>query len=69
MSSSSISAALEELSRLPASDRALLSGQCPGLAEYLAWVRRSIEKHHRPTDVHGRPLFPSDITQFRRRLL
>src|SRR3979411_1465178 len=38
LSSSSISAALEELSRLPASDRALLSGQCPGLAEYLAWV-------------------------------
>ena len=29
---------LEQLSRLPASDRALLSGQCPGLAEYLAWV-------------------------------
>jgi hypothetical protein len=38
LSSSSISAALEQLSRLPASDRALLSGQCPGLAEYLAWV-------------------------------
>jgi hypothetical protein len=27
--------ALEELSRLPASDRALVPGQCPGLAEYL----------------------------------
>ena len=38
LSSSSISAALEELSRLPASDRALLSGQCPGLAEYLERV-------------------------------
>jgi hypothetical protein len=38
LSSSSISAALEQLSRLPTSDRALLSGQCPGLAEYLAWV-------------------------------
>ena len=38
MSSSPVSAALEELSRLPASDRALLSGQCPGLAEYLARV-------------------------------
>jgi hypothetical protein len=38
LSSSSISAALEELSRLPASDRALLSGQCPGLAEYLEQV-------------------------------
>ncbi|MGA2829719.1 MAG: transposase family protein [Streptosporangiaceae bacterium] len=38
MSSSPISAALEQLSRLPASDRALLSGQCPGLAEYLERV-------------------------------
>jgi alkylation response protein AidB-like acyl-CoA dehydrogenase len=38
LSSSSISAALEELSRLPASDRALLPGQCPGLAEYLEQV-------------------------------
>jgi hypothetical protein len=38
LSSSSISAALEQLSRLPASDRALLPGQCPGLAEFLAWV-------------------------------
>lgn len=35
VSSSPISAALEQLSRLPASDRALLSGQCPGLTEYL----------------------------------
>jgi hypothetical protein len=33
-----ISAALEQLSRLPASDRALLSGQSPGLAEYLERV-------------------------------
>src|SRR6185437_8579638 len=38
LSSSPISAALEQLSRLPASDRALLSGQCPGLAEYLERV-------------------------------
>jgi len=38
LSSSSISAALEQLSRLPASDRALLPGQCPGLAEYLEQV-------------------------------
>ena len=38
LSSSSVSAALEELSRLPASDRSLLSGQCPGLAEYLEQV-------------------------------
>jgi DDE_Tnp_1-associated len=38
LSSSRISAALERLSRLPASDRALLSGQCPGLAEYLEGV-------------------------------
>ena len=38
VSSSPISAALEQLSRLPASDRALLSGRCPGLAEYLARV-------------------------------
>ena len=30
--------ALEELSRLPASDRALVPGQCPGLAEYLEQV-------------------------------
>ena len=38
LSSSPVSAALEQLSRLPASDRALLSGQCPGLAEYLERV-------------------------------
>ena len=38
LSSSPISAALEQLSRLPASDRALLPGQCPGLAEYLERV-------------------------------
>ena len=38
LSSSSIGAALEELSRLPAGDRALLPGQCPGLAEYLERV-------------------------------
>jgi predicted transposase YbfD/YdcC len=38
LSSSPIGAALEQLSGLPADDRALLSGQCPGLAEYLARV-------------------------------
>jgi DDE_Tnp_1-associated len=38
LSSSPISAALEQLSGLPADGRALLSGQCPGLAEYLARV-------------------------------
>jgi len=38
LSSSPVSAALEQLSRLPASDRALLPGQCPGLAEYLERV-------------------------------
>jgi predicted transposase YbfD/YdcC len=38
LSSSPISAALEQLSVLPAGDRVLLSGQCPGLAEYLARV-------------------------------
>ncbi len=38
LSSSPIGAALEQLSTLPASDRALLSGPCPGLAEYLARV-------------------------------
>ena len=38
LSSSPISAALEQLSGLPAGDRVLLSGQCPGLAEYLARV-------------------------------
>jgi DDE_Tnp_1-associated/Transposase DDE domain len=38
LSSSPINAALEQLSGLPADDRALLSGQCPGLAEYLARV-------------------------------
>ncbi|SET18781.1 hypothetical protein SAMN05421811_102314 [Nonomuraea wenchangensis] len=26
---------------------------------------RRIEKHHRPANVHGRPLFPSNIAQFR----
>ena len=36
--SSPINAALEQLSGLPADDRAQLSGQCPGLAEYLARV-------------------------------
>jgi predicted transposase YbfD/YdcC len=38
LSSSPIGAALEQLSGLPADDRLLLSGQCPGLAEYLARV-------------------------------
>jgi hypothetical protein len=38
LSSSPVSAALEQLSRLPASGRALLPGQCPGLAEYLERV-------------------------------
>jgi predicted transposase YbfD/YdcC len=38
LSSSLIGAALEQLSDLPAGDRALLSGQCPGLAGYLARV-------------------------------
>jgi predicted transposase YbfD/YdcC len=38
LSSSLIIAALEQLSSLPAGDRVLLSGQCPGLAEYLARV-------------------------------
>ena len=38
LSSSPVSAALEQLSRLPASDHALLPGQCPGLAEYLERV-------------------------------
>src|SRR6478735_3281510 len=38
LSSSPVSAALEQLSRLSASDRALLPGQCPGLAEYLERV-------------------------------
>ena len=38
VSSSSFNAVLEELARLRASDRALLSDQCPGPAEYLAWV-------------------------------
>jgi predicted transposase YbfD/YdcC len=38
LSSSPIIAALEQLSSLPAGDRVLLSGQCPGLAEHLARV-------------------------------
>jgi hypothetical protein len=38
LSSSPISIALEHLSGLPADDRAVLSGQFPGLAEYLARV-------------------------------
>ena len=33
-----ISAALGQLRELPADDRAVLAGQCPGLAEYLARV-------------------------------
>jgi DDE_Tnp_1-associated len=37
LSSSPVSATLEQLSRLPASDHALLPGQCPGL-EYLERV-------------------------------
>ena len=36
--SSPISPALEQLQDLPAGDRALLAGQCPGLAEHLAQV-------------------------------
>jgi predicted transposase YbfD/YdcC len=36
--SSPISPALEQLQDLPAGDRALLAGQCPGLAEHLARV-------------------------------
>ena len=38
LSSSPISPALEQLSDLPAGDRALLAGQCPGLLECLARV-------------------------------
>ena len=38
VSSSLISPALEKLEELPAGDRALLAGHCPGLAEHLAWV-------------------------------
>ena len=38
VSSSPIGAALEQLSRLLAGDRALLSGRCPGLAGYLERV-------------------------------
>ena len=38
LSSSPICPALEQLSGLPSRDRALLAGQCPGLAEYLARV-------------------------------
>ena len=38
LSSSPIGAALEQLSGLPDGDRALLSGQCPDLAVYLARV-------------------------------
>ena len=38
LSSSPIDAALEQLSDLPAGDRALLAGQCPSLAGYLARV-------------------------------
>ena len=38
LSSSPVGAALEQLSGLPADDRLWLSGQCPGLAEYLARV-------------------------------
>jgi predicted transposase YbfD/YdcC len=38
VSSSLISPALEKLEDLPAGDRALLAGQCPGLAEHLARV-------------------------------
>jgi hypothetical protein len=38
LSSSPVSPALEQLSDLPAGDRALLAGQCPGLVEYLARV-------------------------------
>jgi hypothetical protein len=56
VSSSPISAALEQLSRLPASDRALLSGLCPGLTEYLELIRGhwQIEALHHVRDVsHG----------------
>ena len=38
LSSSLIGPALEQFSDLPASDRAVLAGQCPGLLEYLAGV-------------------------------
>jgi len=38
LSSSPIRHALEQFSDLPSRDRALLPGQCPGLAEYLARV-------------------------------
>lgn len=38
VSSSPISPALEQLQDLPAADRAVLAGQCPGLAGYLAQV-------------------------------
>jgi predicted transposase YbfD/YdcC len=38
LSSSPISPALEQLQGVPASDRVLLAGQCPGLLEYLALV-------------------------------
>ena len=38
LSSSSISAALEELSRLPAVCARRCRASAPGLAEYLAWV-------------------------------
>ena len=38
VSSSLIGPALEKLEELPAGDRALLAGHCPGLAEHLAWV-------------------------------
>jgi predicted transposase YbfD/YdcC len=38
VSSSLISPALEKLEELPAGDRALLAGHCPGLAEHLACV-------------------------------
>jgi predicted transposase YbfD/YdcC len=38
LSSSPIRPVLEQLSDLPSGDRALLAGECPGLAEYLARV-------------------------------
>ncbi len=38
LSSSPISPALEQLQGVPAGDRVLLAGQCPGLPEYLALV-------------------------------
>jgi predicted transposase YbfD/YdcC len=38
LSSSPISPALEQLQGVPAGDRVLLAGQCPGLLEYLALV-------------------------------